>query len=382
MDCFPDNFSYDVFKLQMETEGFGSPEAKSNMWSRVKALGTGCSEHGSELMQHMNTAVVVVDMVEIIERYGEWRSKQAEIWVDSPSWKRSTAAARLHCDHPFSRKSILERTQYRKGEEKLQYWGFSYGTLLGATFAALQPHRVGRVVVDGVCDSTDYYKTGWLSNLRDTDKIMDKFYSYCSIAGNSKCPLNSKTLTAHEIQSVVENLVSSVKEDPIAVPGTNTRGADIITYSDVMNLIKHVVYTPLKSFPLQAQLLADVAYGNGSAFADFKAKDHTPSCPLNTCSKEAQEACVIPTDYAGAGILCSDGESLEHWTKKNWLDRVDTLVKQSKWMGEYWSSITLHCAAWKGRAKWKVRAEDIRGNTSHPILLIGNTLDPVTPLYK
>jgi len=40
----------------------------------------------------------------------------------------------------------------------------------------------------------------------------------------------------------------------------------------------------------------------------------------------------------------------------------------------------MQCATWKARARWNVKPADITGNTSHPILLIGNTLDPVTPL--
>lgn len=357
----------------METEGFVSLEGKSNMWARANALGTGCSENGSEILQHMNTAPVVADMVEIIERHGEWRGKQAKIWVDSPSWIESTAD--LEFDDPYARKSILERTTYKKGQEKLQYWGFSYGTVLGSTFAALEPQRVGRVIIDGVCDLSDYYSTGWLTNLRDTDKIMENFYNYCSKSNNTQSPLNNGSLTSSEIRSVVENLITAIKEDPIPVPGTKDRAADIITYSDVMNLIKDVFYTPLKLFPKQATLLADLTYGNGSLFASHKAASHTPSC------SPSSKKCTIPTSMAGPAIFCTDGSPLL-WEKKNWLTYIEKLVKQSTWMGEYWSTITLQCASWKARAKWNVKASDLTAKTAHPLLIIGNTLDPVTPLYK
>ncbi|HRQ00801.1 MAG TPA: alpha/beta fold hydrolase, partial [Terrimesophilobacter sp.] len=38
------------------------------------------------------------------------------------------------------------------GDEKLNYLGYSYGTLLGASFAELYPDKVGRVVLDGALD--------------------------------------------------------------------------------------------------------------------------------------------------------------------------------------------------------------------------------------
>ena len=38
------------------------------------------------------------------------------------------------------------------GDGALNYLGFSYGTKLGATYAQLFPHRVGRFVLDGAMD--------------------------------------------------------------------------------------------------------------------------------------------------------------------------------------------------------------------------------------
>jgi pimeloyl-ACP methyl ester carboxylesterase len=39
----------------------------------------------------------------------------------------------------------------------LRYWGFSYGTTLGATVASLYPERIDRLVLDGVQNPHEYY---------------------------------------------------------------------------------------------------------------------------------------------------------------------------------------------------------------------------------
>jgi pimeloyl-ACP methyl ester carboxylesterase len=42
-------------------------------------------------------------------------------------------------------------------EAKISYFAVSYGTVLGATFALLYTDRVGRMVLDGLMDASDYY---------------------------------------------------------------------------------------------------------------------------------------------------------------------------------------------------------------------------------
>lgn len=45
------------------------------------------------------------------------------------------------------------------GEDGLiRYWGFSYGTLLGDTVAAMFPDKIDRMILDGNINPTDYYR--------------------------------------------------------------------------------------------------------------------------------------------------------------------------------------------------------------------------------
>ena len=62
------------------------------------------------------------------------------------------------------------------GQEKLNYWGFSYGTAVGQIFAAIFPDRVGRMVLDGNDNAkgwNDEWEQGAKASLQDTNVSND-----------------------------------------------------------------------------------------------------------------------------------------------------------------------------------------------------------------
>lgn len=137
----------------------------------------------------MTTAYVARDMVQLVDAHGEWRKNEVQ----------RTVNGEIVRDEP-------------NGLEKLQYWGFSYGTYLGMTFAAMFPDRVGRLIVDGVVDVEDYKKALWYDNLEDTEKDVDQFYSNCARVGYPACALANATgqSTAEGVKARVQNITNSL----------------------------------------------------------------------------------------------------------------------------------------------------------------------------
>ncbi|MBO9532238.1 MAG: alpha/beta fold hydrolase [Solirubrobacteraceae bacterium] len=68
------------------------------------------------------------------------------------------------------------------GDQKFNYLGYSYGTFLGATYAALFPNKLGRVVLDGPLDASGYINQP-MANLRDQstgfEDALDRFLAAC-----------------------------------------------------------------------------------------------------------------------------------------------------------------------------------------------------------
>ena len=384
LSCFPTPLSRDLWSLQSNAEGMigSSKTSFSNLWARAEALGTGCSarfrnsnDSNDKLAFHMNTTPVIADMVAVIEQHGRWRENQARRWI-------STRESFLD---EGQRSEILERTRWRENEEKLLFWGFSYGTVIGATFAAMHPQRVERAVIDGVVDTPDYYRGEWLHNLQDTDKIMEKIYEYCDVAGPEGCALYTQG-GASAISKRFDEILESIRERPIAVPAHGALAPDIITYSDVRWAVRGAIYAPIQEFSALSQALVEISRRNGTSLAAAKQQRQQPSIPIPECrhAPPYTQECQIPSATLGettTAILCSDGNSTYGMTREEFASYVTQLQKQSRFMGDSWPQIRMGCIAWDIKPKWRYPGP-FSGTTAKPMLIIGTELDPVTPIHK
>ncbi|MCX5199061.1 alpha/beta hydrolase [Streptomyces sp. NBC_00249] len=91
------------------------------------------------------------------------------------------------------------------GADKLDYLGFSYGTRLGAAYAAQFPKSTGRMVLDGVDTLTEPLVEQALASARGQQRALDHFLAWC--ARRTGCVYGTNTRTAKEdVAALVERL--------------------------------------------------------------------------------------------------------------------------------------------------------------------------------
>ncbi|KAF7370114.1 Abhydrolase-4 domain-containing protein [Mycena sanguinolenta] len=254
------------------------------------------------------------------------------------------------------------------GRDKLQYWGFSYGSVLGATFAAMFPQHVGRLIIDGVMDSEDYYATKWSKNLFDADKTWMSFINGCVAAGPAGCALHAPT--AAEIIEKVDKVYASLRKRPIPVQTDTSSG--LVDWSMVRATIFASLYSPYAMFPTLARILADLHEGNGTTL--FKLLEQ----PAFQCACDPAQYQFERLLDATSGIICNDGERVSP-AYEDLVGHYGRLSETSSW-ADVWERPRMPCLGWPDFPKNHFRGPFV-ANTSFPLLLIGNTMDPVTPLW-
>jgi pimeloyl-ACP methyl ester carboxylesterase len=185
---------------------------------------------------------------------------------------------------------------------KLVYWGFSYGSFLGATFATMFPDRVGRLILDGVVDVDENVAPFWISNLRDTDRVLHHFFRYCHIAGE-KCDLYRPGDEVIDIEQRYETILSSLENSTMTFVEPEGFRPVIVTAADVKALVFGMLYIPVRHFPDLAQFLNAIYERNWEELTSiFAGPDLADLCNAANAGIPIQ---YLPDD-SGHALSCSD----------------------------------------------------------------------------
>ena len=240
------------------------------------------------------------------------------------------------------------------GDSRLSYFGASYGTFLGATYAELFPDRVGRMVLDGALDPS-------LSSLR-LNLVQAKGFETALRAYVGRCVDRGSCFLGGSVDAGtrrIRQLLDSVEREPLPAGGRQLQVGNAVLG----------VWAPLYSESNWDYLdtgLKEAFAGNGStlmALSDF---------------------------YVSRGPEGFQDNSLEALYAINCLDHDDAIPideveqylprfeKASPTFGRIFAYSLSSCHDWPistGRVPEPIAAEG-----AAPILVIGTTRDPATPL--
>ena len=350
------------FPLQRRLAKIVGPEVPDitleNIYNQAKPFGRACEAAiggRNDAGPHMSTAVVARDMVSIVDAFA-----------------RSSNGKRI------------------KNAHLLNYWGFSYGTFIGETFGSLFPHRVGRVVLDGVLDPEVYTSSAGLGSVEFLDDVFSTYFVYCHAAGPRLCPY----YTGNSPLDIYNRFESSFTQlNPQYALAHNWTNATVIesALAVTKSLLTAAVYRPVASFPAAARLLLGL---------EEALKNHTLESFVQQESSGLRPASASSVETL-LGVTCSDKRGvLYNRTFDELIPNVRALEKQSVIGGEIVAEVILGCAAWpiKGVDVYTGRFQVVvlerlqhgtdvyigpfGGKTKNPILFVSNTLDPVTPITK
>lgn len=242
------------------------------------------------------------------------------------------------------------------GEKQADYFGASYGTELGATYADLFPERVGRFVLDGALDPKVGSEEMARGQLEGFQRALTAFVDDClTIDG---CPLGP---TRQAGMQQISELFARADAHPLS----SDSGRDV-TEALVQLGVVAAMYNRDQGWPMLRLGLARAFDGDGTvllALADSYSE------------RNADGTFASNINEAFPAISCTDRpESMS-------LRQIRALIPQfrriSPVFGEWFAWAGAGCAAWPVDDAPFPRT--LRADGAAPIVVIGTTRDPATP---
>ncbi|WP_132116774.1 alpha/beta hydrolase [Actinocrispum wychmicini] len=259
------------------------------------------------------------------------------------------------------------------GDRKLNYVGFSYGTLIGATYANMFARSARAIVIDGNVDPRLRTNNGVeydRERAQGFEISLDAYLKRCAVEG-PKC-----AFSAGNPRAKFDEIRDRLRQGPIAVPGGGQ-----ITLDSFTSTVAGTLYSPSQLAPLAAALqgVYNILHPTSALTANTVDSLKVFSQTNKVATRDSRADTPYTSDDSYLGVNCTDKP----------FPRVPQLVpfiassweRESPTFGRYQAfQDTLDCASWPLRHPDPYRGPWDR-STANPVLVIGNFFDPATQ-YK
>jgi pimeloyl-ACP methyl ester carboxylesterase len=262
----------------------------------------------------------------------------------------------------------LDRLRAAVGDDRLEYLGFSYGSVIGSVYAQQFPNRVGRMVLDSPVDMSDQSEQDIDESTASFEHALDAFLAQC--ARDHECAFHSGghpraalRVLQQRFERGLELRVTGEGADGDGHGRARTAGVAAF-YTGVLSAL----YDRQYGWPELAGALDDARNGDGTALLAL----------ADLYNGRAPDGSYDNIGESGPVISCAD------WPDPR--ERYDDFVAEYRrarseypFLGAFVNDLPAGCDP---RLPAPTEAEvvgDVEARGIPPVLVVGTTGDPATP---
>jgi len=245
------------------------------------------------------------------------------------------------------------------GDAQLNYYGISYGSVIGATYASLFPGRTRAMVLDSPIDVQGYYDNPvkqWREHAAGHEHVLQRFLAACKDS-QGRCGFGGSDPAV-----ALDQLLARLDQEPIR----SSDPSDVRTLNG--DIVRHVFEEILRSrrlWPALAEALAKAEAGDGRMMLEFG-----DSIPGNAAVDDFQTA-VLAVDQ-------QYGHKPAHYYF-DLIERSEREFPHFWFLSGHWDLVR---AIWPANDRDAFRGRIRNPANAAPILVIAMTHDPATPFVQ
>jgi pimeloyl-ACP methyl ester carboxylesterase len=239
------------------------------------------------------------------------------------------------------------------GEEKITYFGFSYGSELGATWVTMFPETVRAAVLDGASDPNATSLDQGLAQAKGFEMQLDAFLAACS--KRQSCAFYSKGKSPEAL----DKLLIDIDAKPLVVSADRTP----VTQGVMYTALAEAMYSDF-AWPALESALADAVKGKGAGL--LRLYDSYLQRKSDGSYGNELEAFLAISCLDDPGPLSVDAVDAQ----------VQIFEKAAKRFGSSFA-YGYSCALWPVAQAPRIT---VTGKGAGPIIVIGTTGDAATPI--
>jgi pimeloyl-ACP methyl ester carboxylesterase len=239
------------------------------------------------------------------------------------------------------------------GEDKISYFGFSYGSELGATWATMFPQTVRAAVLDGAVDPHATSAEEGMAQAKGFEGQLSTFLAACS--KNKACEFYN----GGKSEAAFDSLLLALDAKPLVVSADRTQVTQGVAFTAVAQAMYSDSY-----WPQLEKALAGAQRGDGAGLLKLY-DDYYQRNDDGSYGNELE---------AFLAISCLDDPGAT--SVKEVEAAVPNFVSAAPRLGANFG-YGYSCALWPVKPANKV---DVTGKGAGPIVVVGTTGDPATPL--